>query len=97
MTPEQEQEFLLRYLEKKVKELYRDSLVLRKAQEILREDVPAFAEIVEDIRKSHETEVQVALFDVAISAKLPSPLPVDEETAWQKWIQDRGLDQGTHH
>jgi hypothetical protein len=59
--------------------------------------VTAFEEIMEDCRRSHEIEVQVALFELAIDAKIPPSLPIDEEKEWQKWIQDHKLDQGTHH
>jgi hypothetical protein len=97
MTAEQEQIYLLRYLAKKVKELYRESLVFQKVSDTLREDVPVFAEIVADTRKSHEIEVQVALFEIAIDAKIP---PISEESLNREaveMIQALGLDRGTHH
>jgi hypothetical protein len=98
MTPEQEQLYLLRYLAKKSKELYRDSLVLKAVQEYLKENqVTLFESIVEECRASKEVEVTAALFDLAIESKMPPSFEVDEDQALRKWIQDQGLDQGTRH
>jgi hypothetical protein len=97
MTSEEEQRFLLRYLAKKVKELYRESLVFQAVSETLREDVPAFAEIVADARSSHEIDVQSVLFEIAIDAKIP---PISEESLNREAaevIQALGLDRGTLH
>jgi hypothetical protein len=98
MTPEQEKDFLLRYLAKKSKEFYRDSLVLKTVREYLKEhQVTLFENIVEECRASKEVEVTAALFDLVIDSKMPPSLEVDEDSALRKWIQDQGLDQGTHH
>jgi len=98
MTPEQEQLYLLRYLAKKSKELYRDSLVLRAVQKYLKDNqVTEFEEIVDQCRASGAVEVTAALFDLVIESKMPPFLEADEDSALRKWIQDQGLDQGTHH
>jgi len=97
MTNEEEQRFLLRYLAKKVKELYRESLVFWAVSETLREDVPAFAGIVADVRSSREIDVQAVLFEIATDAKIP---PISEESLNREAvevIQALGLDRGTLH
>jgi len=97
MTNEEEQRFLLHYLAKKVKELYRESLVFQKVSDTLREDVPAFADIVADARKLHEIEVSASLFELAIDAKIR---PISEESLNREaveMIQALGLDKGIQH
>jgi hypothetical protein len=90
-----EQELFAHYLAKKVKELYRESLVFQAVSKYLRDNgVPAFDEIVEDCRKSLEIAAAVALFDGVIDSKIPPFSEESQDQALVELIQRCGLDQG---
>jgi len=85
---ELQKDIAIRVLAKLAKKNYREALVLQRVSELLREDVPAFAEIVADTRMSHEIEVQAALFDALIDAKIPPSSSDRLEQAIQKALEE---------
>lgn len=86
------------YLARRVKELYRESLVFQQVADYLRTaDNPLFDSLVADARKSKSVEVAAILFESAIDAKIPPTLEKSEDQALAELIQSLGLDRGTIH
>lgn len=86
------------YLARRVKELYRESLVFEAVADYLRTDGnPLFDNLVAEARKSQSVEVAAILFESAIDAKIPPILDESEDQALAELIQSLGLDQGTIH
>jgi len=98
LATDEEQRLFVRYLAKQVKELYRDSLVLRAVSQYLRDEgVEGLDQIIEDARRSPELQENAIRFDRAVDEYLPPSDEANQDQALLKLIQRLGLDSGTIH
>jgi hypothetical protein len=97
MNDQTNQQFLLRYLAMKAKELYRENIGYRMFVERLKEmGITDVDEVLDTAKDNPQVESAATAFSQAIDSRLP-PSPSSEDDAFVEWIRVQGLDRGPIH